>query len=29
LLAPPFNLTDGQLGEVIEKLGRAVEIALG
>lgn len=29
LLAPPFNLTDGQLDETIDKLGRAVKQAIG
>lgn len=28
-LAPPFNLTDGQLDEIIEKMGRALKQAVG
>ncbi|MBK8158613.1 MAG: aspartate aminotransferase family protein [Rhodospirillaceae bacterium] len=29
LLAPPFNLTDGQLDEVVEKLGNALKLTVG
>lgn len=29
LLAPPFNLADGQLDEIVEKLGRAVKASVG
>lgn len=29
LLAPPFNLTDGQLDETVDKLGRALKLAVG
>lgn len=29
LLAPPFNLTDGQLDEIIDKMGRALKRTVG
>jgi adenosylmethionine-8-amino-7-oxononanoate aminotransferase len=29
LLAPPFNLADSQLDEIVEKLGRALKLAIG
>lgn len=29
LLAPPFNLADSQLDEIVEKLGRALKVSVG
>ena len=29
LLAPPFNLLDGHLDEIVEKLGRALKTTVG